>query len=90
MSDQNLDDFAEAFNNMSPEVKARIQGLAGISQQEQEIDTVSIKFELVKFVTELRKHNQGVDWETNKLKPKQITVETIILDANKLVKFILE
>ena len=55
---------------------------------EETVDTVSIRFELVKFCSELRKHNQGVDWETNKQKPKAIEIESIIADSQRLFEFI--
>ena len=52
------------------------------------VDTVAIKMELIKFVTELKKHNQGVDWETNKIKPKSIGISTVIDEATELFEFI--
>ena len=57
---------------------------------EEPVDTVGVKFELIKFCSELRKHNQGVNWETNKQKPKQIEVEDIISDSQRLFDFLVE
>ena len=50
------------------------------------VDTVAIKMELIKFVTELKKHNQGVDWETNKIKPKYNSLLCIVIN---LLQFLL-
>ena len=82
-----MEEFAQALSELPPEFKSQLAAQAGV-QSEGEIDTVAIKLELVKFATELRKHNQGVDWETNKLKPKQIEIKEIIGDAQKLFDFI--
>lgn len=54
------------------------------------VDTVGVKFELAKFCSELRKHNQGVNWETNKQKPEPIKVEDIISDSQRLFDFLIE
>ena len=77
------------------ELKAAIAQLPPEFQKEllegnQEVDSVAIKMELVKFVTELHKHNQGVDWETNKVKPKKITFDQLVSDAKYLYEFITE
>ncbi len=82
-----IEEFAEAINGLPPEMKSQ---LAAIVHPEQEVDTVALKLELVKFSTELKKHNQGVDWETNKQKPKRIQVEEILQDAKTLFDFIVE
>jgi len=82
-----LEEFTKALVDLPPEFKAQ---LATVIHPPEEIDTATIKFELVKFVTELRKHNQGVDWETNKMKPKQIRVNDIIEDSETLFNFITE
>ena len=88
MSDQpTLEEFTQALEELPPEFKAQ---LATVVAPEQEVDTVAIKLELVKFVTELQKHNQAADWEIQKLKPKKLEVESIIKDANKLFEFIVE
>jgi len=88
MSDQpTLEEFAQALSELPPEFKAQ---LASVSQPVDEIDPVAIKLELIKFVTELQKHNQGVDWETNKVKPKSIRIEKLISEATELFKFITE
>ena len=83
-----MEEFSQALSELPPEFKAQLAAQAGAQQSEGEIDTVAIKLELVKFATELRKHNQGVDWETNKMKPKQIEIKEIIADAQKLFDFI--
>lgn len=88
MSDQpTLEDFAQALQDLPPDFKAQ---LATVVPPVEETDTVAVKLELVKFVTELKKHNQGVDWETNKMKPKHITTEEIVEDAQVLFDFITE
>jgi len=46
--------------------------------------------ELVKFVTELLKHNQACDWETNKIKPKKIGIDDVISGSQKLYDFLTE
>ena len=88
MSDQpTLEDFAQALQDLPPEFKEQ---LAAVVPPVEETDTVAVKLELVKFVTELKKHNQGVDWETNKMKPKQIGIAEIVKDAQTLFDFITE
>ena len=82
-----LEEFTQAIEELPPQMKAQLAQVIGA---EQEVDTVAIKLELVKFSTELRKHNQGVDWETNKQKPKRIKVEEILEDAQKIFDFIVE
>lgn len=88
MQDQpTLEEFTQALEELPPEFKAQ---LATVVAPTEEIDTVAIKLELVKFVTELQKHNQAADWEIQKLKPKRLEVESIIKDAHKLFEFIVE
>ena len=88
MSDQpTLEEFTQALEDLPPEFKAQ---LATVVQPSEEVDTVAIKLELVKFTTELRKHNQAIDWETNKIKPKKISVEEVIEDSQKLFDFLVE
>ena len=89
MSDQQptLEEFTQALEELPPEFKAQ---LASAVQSSEEPDTIAIKMELVKFTSELRKHNQAIDWETNKQKPKKIAIEDVIEDAQKLFEFIVE
>ena len=88
MSDQpTIEEFAQALEELPPEFRAQ---LATSVTPQEEVDTASIKFELIKFVNDLRKHNQGVEWETNKVKPKKIHVEDLIKDSQKLFDFIVE
>ena len=88
MSDQpTLEEFAQALDELPPDFKAQ---LAASVQPQEETDTVAIKLELVKFTSELRKHNQAIDWETNKIKPKKISIEDVIQDSQKLFDFIME
>ena len=88
MPDQpTLEEFTQALEDLPPEFKAQ---LATVVQPAEEIDTVAIKLELVKFSTELRKHNQAIDWDTNKQKPKKIRVEDLIEDSQKLFDFLIE
>ena len=85
MSDQpTIEDFREAIDQLPDEVKAELLGTG------QAVDVISVKMELIKFVTELHKHNQGVDWETNKIKPKKITFDLVIDDSQKLFDFLVE
>ena len=92
MPNQSINELLEAFSNLPPAAKAQIQELASVAQEptpaEPEIDSVTIKFELVKFCSDLQKHNQGVNWETNKQKPKKIEVEDIIVDSQRLFEFL--
>lgn len=86
MSDQpTLEEFTQALEELPPEFKAQ---LATVVHPEGEVDTIAVKMELVKFVTDLRKHNQAIDWETNKQKPRKIAVEDIIKDSEKLFDFV--
>ena len=88
MSDQpTLQEFTQALEDLPPEFRAQ---LAATVQPAGEVDTIAIKLELVKFASDLRKHNQAIDWETNKQKPKKIHVEDVITDAQKLFNFIVE
>ena len=81
------EEFAQALSELPDEFKAQIGGIVP-AQEEQ--DTVAIKLELIKFVTDLKKHNQGVDWETNKQKPRRIGVDEIIKDSQTLFDFLTE
>ena len=88
MSDQpSLEEFTQALEDLPPEFKAQ---LAATIHKPEDTDTVGLKLELVKFTSELRKHNQAIDWETNKQRPKKISVEDVIEDAQKLFDFIVE
>jgi len=88
MSDQpTIEEFAQALEDLPPEFRAQ---LASAVQQPNETDTVALKLELVKFTSELRKHNQAIDWETNKQRPKKISIEDVVNDAQKLFDFIVE
>ena len=56
MSDQpTLEEFTHALEDLPPEFKAQ---LAAVVAPAEEVDTVAVKLELVKFTTELRKHKQ--------------------------------
>ena len=68
-------------------------GLTVVPAEEQRsndgsVDTVSIKMQLIQIVKEINTHNQGVDWEVNKTRPKPINVKDIISDAQKLFEFV--
>tara|TARA_B100000989_G_C19380932_1_gene401602 strand:- start:255 stop:521 length:267 start_codon:yes stop_codon:yes gene_type:complete len=80
-----LEEFTQALEELPPEFKAQ---LTRVLHPGAEIDTLTVKFDLVKFVTELQKHNQAAEWEINKLKPRKIDVEGIIKDSQKLFDFI--
>tara|TARA_B100001057_G_scaffold88930_1_gene85123 strand:- start:224 stop:481 length:258 start_codon:yes stop_codon:yes gene_type:complete len=77
-----ISDFKEAIDQLPDDVKAEILG------EGQVVDVISVKMELIKFTSELHKHNQGVDWETNKIKPKKITFDQVISDSQKLFDFL--
>ena len=79
-----IEEIQGALSQLPEELRKELQG------DSKEVDTIAIRMELIKFVTELHKHNQGVDWETNKVKPKKITFDQIILDAQRLYKFVIE
>jgi len=89
MSDKypTLEEVTQALEDLPPEFKAQ---LATLVQPPEEVDTIAIKMELVKFTSELRKHNQAIDWETNKQRPKKIAIEDVIDDAKKLFEFVVE
>lgn len=88
MSDQpTLEEFTQALEELPPEFKAQ---LATAVQPAEEVDTVAIKLELVKFATELQKYNQGIEWETNKQKPKAIKITKVIEEAQQLFDFLVE
>lgn len=78
-----IEDLKNALASLPEDVQRSLQ-------EEPPVDTVGIKMELIKFVTELHKHNQGVDWETNKIKPKKITFDQVINDSQRLYNFIIE
>ena len=81
-------------NEMMEELQAGIEALPDeVRQQlfgsgEAAIDSVAVKLDLIKFVTELHKHNQACDWETNKIKPKKIEIDDIISDSDKIFSFL--
>ena len=77
-----IEDFKEAIDQLPEEVRTELLGGT------QVVDVVNVKMDLIKFTTELHKHNQGVDWETNKIKPKKITFDQIISDSQKLFDFL--
>jgi len=83
-----LEEFRNALEELPAEFKEQIA--QQFAPNEEQVDSIAIKMELIKFISELHKHNQGVDWETNKIKPKQIKVDQIISDSDKLFKFIIE
>ena len=88
MSDQpTLEEFTQALEDLPPEFKAQ---LATAVQPTEEVDTVAIKLELIKFATELQKYNQGIEWETNKQKPKAIKITKVIEEATELFDFLME
>lgn len=88
MSDQpTLQEFTQALEDLPPEFKAQ---LATAVQPAEEVDTVAIKLEMVKFATELQKYNQGIEWETNKQKPKAIKITKVIEEAQQLFDFLVE
>ncbi len=76
--------------NIRSQLLKKTPVLETIETEEESVDAVAIKMELIKFCSDLLKHNQGVNWETNKQKPQQIEVETIINDSQKLFEFITE
>jgi len=78
-----IEELRGAISQLPPEIQQELQEGSGI-------DSVNIKMELIKFVTELHKHNQGVDWETNKIKPKKITFDQVIFDSQKLFDFLVK
>ena len=81
------EEFAKALSDLPEEFKAQ---LGGVVPAQEEQDTVAIKLELVKFVTELSKHNQAIDWETNKQKPRKIQINDIIQGSQQLFDFLTE
>ncbi len=80
-----LEEFTAALDDLPSEFKEQ---LATVIHPPEQVDSISIKLELVKFATELRKHNQAIDWETNKVKPKKISVQEVIDDSQKLFDFL--
>ena len=80
-----IEDMRQAMNNLPESVKEQL-----LSSGEQQIDSIAVKMELVKFATELLKHNQACDWETNKIKPKNIEIDDVIANSQKLYDFLTE
>ena len=79
-----IDDIKGALSQLPEELRAELQDEA------PQIDSVAVKLELIKFTVDLHKHNQGVDWETNKVKPKKITFDQVISDSQKLYDFLVD
>ena len=52
-------------------------------------DSIAIKLQLINFVKDIYTHNQGVDWEVNKARPKPIRIPDIINESQKLFEFII-
>jgi hypothetical protein len=84
MEEITIEALREALSQLPPELQEELQG------EKPPIDGVAIKLELIKFVTELHKHNQGVDWETNKQKPQKISIEDVIKGSQELFNFLVE
>ena len=80
-----IEDMKHAMDNLPDDVREQLLGGG-----EPPIDPVAVKMELVKFVTELLKHNQACDWETNKIKPKRIGIDDVISGSQKLYDFLTE
>ena len=88
MQDQpTLEEFTQALEELPPEFKAE---LTRVLHPDAEVDTIAIKMDLVKFVTELQKHNQAAEWEIQKLKPRKIAIDGIIKEAQQLFDFLVE
>lgn len=80
----NIEELKVALSQLPEELQKELEG------KPQEIDSVAIKFELIKFVTDLHKHNQGVNWETNKVKPRTIELDDVIEGSQRLFDFLIE
>lgn len=77
-----VEEIRGALSQLPEDLQKELRGT------EREVDDVAIKLELVKFVAELHKHNQGVDWETNKIKPRNITIDCVIEGSQQLFDFL--
>ena len=86
MNEEMMKELQSAAEALPDDVKQQLFG----SAEEAPVDSVAVKMELIKFVTELLKHNQACDWETNKVKPKKITFEQIISNSQDLYDFVTE
>ena len=82
MEEITTEELRDAFASLPDDIKQELHAETRV------VDTVAVKMELIKFVNELHKHNQGVNWETNKQKPKDITVEYVIEGSQKLFEFL--
>ena len=85
MNKEMMDELQAGIEALPEEVRQQLFGPG-----EAPIDAISVKLDLIKFVTELQKHNQACDWETNKIKPKKIEIDDIISDSNKIFNFLIE
>tara|TARA_Y100001938_G_C7897276_1_gene332807 strand:+ start:251 stop:505 length:255 start_codon:yes stop_codon:yes gene_type:complete len=84
MESIDIEEVRGALSQLPEEIRKELLGEA------PSIDKVGIKLELIKFTTEILKHNQACDWETNKIKPREITFDQIISDSQKLFDFLTE
>tara|TARA_Y100000593_G_C4278312_1_gene321376 strand:+ start:252 stop:506 length:255 start_codon:yes stop_codon:yes gene_type:complete len=84
MEEISIEEIRGALSQLPEDMQKELLGI------QQDVDSVAIKLELVKFVAELHKHNQGVDWETNKVKPRNITIDDVIEGSQKLFNFLTE
>ena len=80
----NIEEIRGAISQLPEELRKELEG------NSREVDSVAIKMELIKFVTELQKHNQGVVWETNKIKPQKINIDDVIEGSQRLFDFLTE
>tara|TARA_B100000424_G_C22751886_1_gene406219 strand:+ start:333 stop:599 length:267 start_codon:yes stop_codon:yes gene_type:complete len=87
MAEASLEEFQNALNELPESVQQQIA--AQFESQQEPYDFVAVKMELIKFTSELYKHNQACDWETNKIKPKEIKIDQIISGAEKLFSFLI-
>ena len=83
MEEISIEELKKALDQLPDDMKQQLQ-------VPQEVDSIAIKMELIKFVSELFKHNQGVNWETNKIKPKNIGIEDVIMNSQRLFDFLIE
>lgn len=72
------------------ELKEELQEkLKDIAEEGISAETVSVRFECLKFAQAVRKENIENLWATRKSVPEEVTVEELIEDAEKIWEFLI-
>ena len=85
MSPQELQ---ESLKQLTPEDLANVVAQLSAAAEEPEIDSITIKMQLISFVKDLIQQNMALEWEINKRKPVPLTVDDVITNSQALFDFV--